>query len=518
MVSQKWTSAYDYAASSGYFFKTKEGLPYNYSYLATSDFQVSQVDFTNPKAVDWYQQQLDVVIEAGFKGWMYDFGEYTPHDSVSYDGHDGLYMHNLFPLQYQKACFDHLVDVFGTPHSDYAPDFVFYVRSGYLGSQRVTWAHWTGDPSADWNKASGLPAQLVAMLNIGISGMPYSGSDIGGFAWYVDPPPTMELWARWTQLGCFSGLMHEQGSGTGRGPKTHIFDTAEGTRIWRKYAKLRTQLSLYIYYAAHQARESGTPIMRHHILTYPRDPKAMEQEYQYMFGEGILVAPVIEKGVTKLSVYLPVIEDLSNNWVEFFASSKYIEKDGSFRIGFKEYLKGGTTVEVDAPVDNIPIFVRAGYIIITTDPRVQTLSPAKNSSVKTFQSMSHIRHVWAWPMRENDFIASGRLHDDSMYMLYYGKIDNCICEFIAFNTPKNITHVVQIAGPWIVKPNGVQTEGGEIKLPKASSVQDLLSKVDNSTVSEWFFDDEMNTMWIKLTPPLFDVFVMGSMDRDIGMN
>lgn len=162
-------------------------------------------------------------------GWMYDYGEYTPSDSVAHDGTGGLEMHNKFPVDYQKTCHDYLVNKFGnrlgfriallwlflyhffSRSSDYAPDFVFYVRSGYAGSSAVTWAHWTGDPSSDWSKVSGLAAQISAGLSIGISGIPFSGSDIGGFEWLVIEPPSMELWARWTQLGCFSGLMHEQG-------------------------------------------------------------------------------------------------------------------------------------------------------------------------------------------------------------------------------------------------------------------------------------------------------------------
>lgn len=103
--------------------------------------------------------------------------------------------------------------------------------------------------------------------------MPFSGSDIGGFEWYVDSsPPDLELWSRWTEAGCFSGLMHEQGlplltyilcnmfifatgGGTGFVPKTHIFDWPEGTRIWRKYTKLRMQLLPYIYTQAHTAHK-----------------------------------------------------------------------------------------------------------------------------------------------------------------------------------------------------------------------------------------------------------------------
>ena len=77
----------------------------------------------------------------------------------------------------------------------------------------------------------------------------------GGFEWYVDPPPDLELWARWTAAGCVSGLMHEQGGGKGEGSKTHIFDFENGTAIWRKFAKLRMQLFPYIYTQAHIARE-----------------------------------------------------------------------------------------------------------------------------------------------------------------------------------------------------------------------------------------------------------------------
>jgi alpha-glucosidase (family GH31 glycosyl hydrolase) len=115
--------------------------------------------------------------------------------------------------------------------------------------------------------ASGLPAQITASLNIGLSGMPFSGSDIGGFEWYVDRVPDLELWVRWTQAGCFSGLMHEQGGGKGHGSKSHIFDWPEGTRIWRKYAKLRMQLFPYIYTQAHTAHQVSTSTHRHTFLT-----------------------------------------------------------------------------------------------------------------------------------------------------------------------------------------------------------------------------------------------------------
>lgn len=86
------------------------------------------MDFTNPDAVTWYQGELQHAMDLGFRGWMYDFGEYTPPDSVSADGSSGLEVHNWYPLLYQKACFDHLVKTKDNPNSPYAPDYLFYVR------------------------------------------------------------------------------------------------------------------------------------------------------------------------------------------------------------------------------------------------------------------------------------------------------------------------------------------------------------------------------------------------------
>lgn len=85
-----------------------------------------------------------------------------------------------------------------------------YVRSGYTGSQKWVWQQWTGDPSSDWSEAAGLPAQIAASLSLGISGMPFSGSDIGGFEWYFESPPSPELWCRWTEVGTFSGYFFTQ--------------------------------------------------------------------------------------------------------------------------------------------------------------------------------------------------------------------------------------------------------------------------------------------------------------------
>eukprot|EP00058_Branchiostoma_floridae_P014783 XP_002600271.1 hypothetical protein BRAFLDRAFT_66776 [Branchiostoma floridae] len=464
MVALSWNGTYELAARNNYLLKTQTREPYNYTYLGYPE--VSQLDFTNPAAVTWYQSQLEYAIGMGFRGWMQDYGEYTPPDSLSSDGTDGLEMHNKFVLLYQNATYDLLTRKYPSSEPDkYAPDFVVYVRSGYTGSQRYTWSHWTGDPTSDWSDSSGLPAQIIASLTVGLSGMPYSGSDIGGFVWYLTPPPTEELWCRWAEVGCFSGTMHEQASGKGFGEKTHIFDTPEGTRIWRKYAKLRTQLFPYLCNAAHEAYQTGLPIMRHHLLDFPNDTQAISQNFQYMFGPSFLVAPVIEDGRRGWDVYLPKGE----TWIDVSSQLKYDEKSGRFLLGFTNYTQGGRTVRVSAALDVVPMFVRAGTMVPVLDPRVMTLSDATDPKVITMKRLQHLLHLWIWPTEDGS--AQLEFHDRSWWSMY---------------------HVI-----YAKTVSVVTTPTGHV-YPKAASLDRLLS--DEASAS-WIVDRTQRTLWVRVVPP-----------------
>ncbi|CAH1271162.1 GANC [Branchiostoma lanceolatum] len=485
MMALIWNGTYDMAARNNYLLKTRTGEPYNYTYLGYPE--VSQLDFTNPAAVTWYQSQLEYAIGMGFRGWMQDYGEYTPPDSVSFDGTDGLEMHNKFVLMYQNTTYDLLTRKYPSSEPDkYAPDFVVYVRSGYTGSQRYTWSHWTGDPTSDWSYSSGLPAQIVASLTVGLSGMPYSGSDIGGFVWYLTPPPTEELWCRWAEVGCFSGTMHEQGSGKGFGEKTHIFDTPEGTRIWRKYAKLRTQLFPYLYNTAHEAYQTGLPIMRHHLLDFPNDTQAISQNFQYMFGPSFLVAPVIEDGRRGWDVYLPEGE----TWIDVSSQLKYDEKSGRFLLGFTNYTQGGRVVRVSAPLDVVPMFVRAGTMVPVLDPRVMTLSDATDPKVITMKRLQHLLHLWIWPTE--DGFAQLEFYDRSWWSMYH--VIYAKHWMIAFNdmTP-NRTNILQVSAPWTETVSVVTTPTGHV-YSKAASLDRLLS---DDAPEGWIVDRTQRTLWIR---------------------
>ncbi|XP_019643103.1 PREDICTED: lysosomal alpha-glucosidase-like [Branchiostoma belcheri] len=489
MVSLNWNGTYEMAARNDYLLKTRTGEPYNYTYLGYG--AVSQLDFTNPAAVTWYQSQLQSAIDMGFRGWMQDYGEYTPPDSVSFDGTDGLEMHNKFVLLYQNTTYDLLTRKYPSSEPDkYAPDFVFYVRSGYTGSQRYTWAHWTGDPTSDWSYSSGLPAQIIASLTAGLSGMPYSGSDIGGFVWYLTPPPSEELWCRWAEVGCFSGTMHEQGSGKGFGEKTHIFDTPEGTRVWRKYAKLRTQLFPYLYNTAHEAYQTGLPVMRHHLLDFPNDTQAIRQNFQYMFGPSFLVAPVIEPGRTDWEVYLPEGE----TWIDVSSQLKYEEQSGRFMLGFTNYTQGGRVVTVSAPLDVVPMFVRAGTMVPVLDPRVMTLSDATDPKVITMKHLQYLLHLWIWPTE--DGFAQLEFHDRSwwsMYHVIYAKH----WEIVFNDMNPNRTNILQVSAPWTEKVTNVTTPTGHV-YPRAASLDGLLS---DGAPEGWIVDRSQHTLWVRAVPP-----------------
>ncbi|XP_046572431.1 sulfoquinovosidase-like [Haliotis rubra] len=492
MVETSYSDTYNEGAAKGYFTKNETGDPYQFLYIAAHIFRVSQVDFTNPDAVTWYQGLLQQGMDLQFKGWMYDYGEYTPSNSVNSLNQSGLESHNEYPLLYQKACFDHLT-ANNTPGSPYAPDYVYYVRSGYTGSQKYTWAHWTGDPSTDWSQGSGMIAQMRGSLNIGISGMPFSGSDIGGYEWYTNRAPSLELWVRWTQLGAFSGLMHEQGGGKGIGAKTHIFDTPVGTQLWRKFAKLRTQLFPYIYTQAHTAHETGLPLMRAHILEFYDDPEALLPEDQYMFGDSILVAPILNENWTGRTVYLPKGE----TWIDISSNMTYDESDGRFRIGQSEPLEGGKFVTISAPLDTIPLLVRAGSIIPAFDPRVQVLRTAPHPNVTGYDEIKTL-YLWVWPTSTDS--SSGHDWQDNTFST--SPMSSSVGK--GFDVALNVTSanydtvICQIAINGGRSVNSVTVVGGGSSLTEVSTWQAVVDDAETA-VGAWTFDTQRHILWIKVS-------------------
>ena len=375
--------AYEEGDEAGYFLQTpgapdddgdptQSGRTYPVSYFAyfEPEHRVHGiVDFTDPAATGWWQGMLERPLEDGYDGWMEDFGEYVPPRSVADDGRTGYELHNRYPTLFHRASHEFTLPRRGA-------DFGQFVRAGYTRTARYARMVWGGDPNQDYSKADGLAAAVSQGQSMGLSGVAYWRSDIGGFVGVFNEETTdEELFLRWAAFGAFNGVMAPRARGYPR--PTDDSERAqpwhEGVRpVWRKLCKLRTQLFPYVWDAAREYRETGLPIMRHLALHYPDDPEvyAADAEYQFLFGRDLLVAPVIEEGARERTLYLP-----DGEWVDFWEAVDYDAETGAFRRrGPVETRAGGQYVTVEAPLDEVPLFVRAGTRLELLPADVDTLA------------------------------------------------------------------------------------------------------------------------------------------------
>jgi alpha-glucosidase (family GH31 glycosyl hydrolase) len=364
MVCTDYQPVYGDAQARGLLTENALGLPYNYRYSADVEdlFVVGQFDFSNPEAREFYGGLLDEAVEHGYDGWMEDFGEYTPTDSRSSDGSSGQAMHNLYPVLYHRASHQYA----RTQRRPVAG----FIRSGWTGVHRYAQLVWGGDPTTSFG-FDGIASAITQGLTIGMSGISRWGSDIGGFFSLGSNELTPEMLIRWIEVGAVSGIMRTEANGVSVPPKARPQITdPEVLPVWRRYAKLRTQLYPYLAAADRHYRKTGLPLMRHLALTHPDDPEAVARDDEFMFGPNLLAAPVIAEGATERSAYLP-----SGRWVDLWRSVDYREGSGSLSLGDAETLEGGEEVTVPAPLDEIPLFARAGALIPMLPAGVDTLAP-----------------------------------------------------------------------------------------------------------------------------------------------
>ncbi len=228
---------------------------------------------------------------------------------------------------------------------------------------------WNGDPSTDWG-FDGLRSAVWNAVNIGMSGVAVWGSDIGGFFALGDRALTPEMLTRWVQFGAVSGVMRTQANGVQIPikPRPQVFDDGQ-IGNWKRYAKLRTQLYPYLAAAAAEYRRSGLPIMRHLALVTPADPAAVARTDEFLFGPDVLAAPVVMPGAVTRDVYLP-----AGDWIDLWRAGTWDSAAGSFVMGPATVLDGAQHVTVPAPLDELPLFVRAGAILPLLPADVDTLA------------------------------------------------------------------------------------------------------------------------------------------------
>ena len=207
---------------------------------------------------------------------------------------------------------------------------------------------------------------------MGLTGVAYWGSDIGGFHAIANGRTTDELNIRWLQFGAVSGVMRTQANGLSligaRSDRSQVW-SPDVLPIWRRYAKLRTQLQPYLLAASEEYQRTALPLMRQLALEFPGDERAARSQTEFMFGPDILAAPVIEPDRRTRRLYLP-----RGRWIDLWRSARYRKGSGSIALRRADVLRGGREVRLPAPLDELPLLVRPGAILPMLDPDVDTLT------------------------------------------------------------------------------------------------------------------------------------------------
>ena len=322
------------------------------------------IDIFKPSAQDWFWKQYQKQMPLGIAGWWGDLGEPENHpaDQIHINGMADE-VHNIYAHYWHKMLFENY-------RKHYPETRLFNLnRAGYAGSQRYSIYPWTGDVSRSWG---GLKAQVPLMLHMSLSGLPFIHSDAGGFA---QGTKDEELYTRWLQMACFSPILRPHGSDI---PSEAVYFNDTTQKIVREFMKLRYALLPYIYTVAAEAHIDGYPIVRPLFFEFPDDKIAYDIGNQYMFGESLLVIPIVAKGQDSINIYLPEGYD----WFDFWTNEKF---------------SGGNWINVKIELETIPIFVKSGSFIpmaevvnSTDDYSTENLSIkyyASNFNQKTSQSM-----------------------------------------------------------------------------------------------------------------------------------
>lgn len=256
------------------------------------------LDFTNPATVKWYQEKLGKLIDLGVGAIKVDFGEGAPLDAIYHNGKSGWYEHNLYPLRYNKAVADITKDVHG--------ENIIWARSAWAGSQRYP-LHWGGDAATT---ATGLEGSLREGLSFGLSGFTFWSHDIGGFV--TETPES--LYRRWLPFGFLTSHSRVHGAP----PTEPWYYGKDFTDYFRKCAEMKYKLMPYVYAQSKYASENGLPMLRALLVEFPEDPTAWLVEDEYLFGNSMLVAPMMEDGHAR-NVYLPG----KDKWIDYQTGKIY---------------------------------------------------------------------------------------------------------------------------------------------------------------------------------------------------
>ncbi|AYV54788.1 alpha-glucosidase [Leptospira kmetyi] len=324
---------YTEAVQKGYLVKDPNGKDYE---IQTAGFPAVLLDLTNPEAVKWIQNVIQKnMIGVGLSGWMADFGEWLPLDAKLHSGISAEVYHNVYPAEWAR------INREAIRKAGKEGKIVFFTRSGFSGSMKHSTLFWEGDQMVSWGEHDGIVSAVTGLLSGGLSGISLNHSDIGGYTTINNPirnyHRSKELFLRWAELNVFSPVFRTHEGN--RPEKNHQPYTDEETvKEFARYAKMHFALKDYLKSLVTEASKTGLPVVRPLYLHYANDNRTHSIQREFLLGEDLLVLPVLEKGESSVSGYLP-----EGEWEHLWTGKTFL---------------GKSEVDVEAPLGAPAIFLK----------------------------------------------------------------------------------------------------------------------------------------------------------------
>lgn len=322
------------------------GNPYTFDFYFGN---TGLVDVFKPKAIEWFWNIYKGLIGNGVAGWWGDLGEPEVHPSkLQHVNGSADEVHNIYGHYWAKLVYEGYQKDFPTQRP-----FIL-MRAGAVGSQRYGMIPWTGDVSRSWD---GLKPQTEISLQMGLQGIPYMHSDLGGFAGdNLDD----ELYTRWLQYGVFQPIFRPHAQEAV--PSEPVFRETKTKALAKKSIQLRYQLMPYNYTLAFDNHQTGLPLMRPLFFEEPENKNLLSVSDTYLWGDAFLVSIITDAGLKEKEVYMPK----NTAWFDLFTDEKY---------------EGGKNYSIATEEDHIPVFVRGGSFI----PMIKGMLNTKSYSLKNLE-------------------------------------------------------------------------------------------------------------------------------------
>ncbi len=450
---------YDLLAGKGLLVKNAEG---EVNDVTTWVGDAGMFDMANPDTRQWLWQRLAQLTADGVAGWWGDLGEPEVHplSMVHADGSTASEYHNYYGNQWSEMIYEGL----RREYPDMRP--MLMMRGGTAGLQRYSVFPWTGDVARSWG---GLQAQVNLMLSAGISGLGYMSSDLGGFAVNQESPTDAELYARWLEMGAFTPFMRTHAQ-----LKPEPYHYPEIEKITHEYIDMRYRWLPYNYTLAYENATKGWPLAR--PLNFSGENPGSEFANvadEYMWGDEVLVAPVMEAGAVSREVLFP-----KGEWIDWWNPDRRFSGPGR--------------AEVEAPLEVLPLFVKAGSFIPQYEKKIENTGKYEPSSFTILYFPSD--EASSYTLYDDDRLSPTSIADGRYRLLHFEASPSADATEISISSegngyegmPATTELSFRIHG---LRPSDVTLSNGTL-LPRMP--------LPSSAMAGWWFDEASSDLCINV--------------------